>query len=130
MSLNDPLASVLSQINNAKRVGKQQVTTNISSTIIKKVLEIMHDQGYIGDVEEIIDAKGNYLIINLIGHLNACGVIKPRFSIKLDGFEKFEKSYLPARGFGVLIVSTNQSLMTHVEAKEKGVGGRLISYCY
>ncbi|MCF7798715.1 30S ribosomal protein S8 [Candidatus Woesearchaeota archaeon] len=130
MSLNDPLASILSQINNAKRVGKQRVTTKMSSNVIKKVLAIMSNQGYIGAVEEVIDAKGNYLIINLIGHLNACGVVKPRFAIKIDDYEKFEKSYLPARGFGILIVSTNQGLMVHTEAKEKGVGGRLISYCY
>ncbi len=130
MSLNDPLATVLSQLNNAIKVGKNVVMTKISSKIIKQVLAIMQELGYIGAVEEIVDTKGNYLQINLIGRLNACGVIKPRFSIKLDDFEKFEKSYLPARGFGVLIVSTNQGLMTHLQAKEKGIGGRLISYTY
>lgn len=130
MSINDPLAAVLSQINNAKRVGKDVVVTKLSSNLIKKVLTIMHEEGYIGSVEEIVDSKGNTLKINLIGHLNACGVIKPRFAIGLEDYEKFEKSYLPARGFGLLILSTNQGLMTHTQAKEKSVGGRLISYCY
>ena len=130
MSLNDPLAAVLSQIDNATRVGKQSVTTTVSSKLIKKVLEIMQREGYIGDVEEMIDSKGNYLNITLIGRLNKCGVVKPRFAIKADNFEKFEKNHLPARGFGVLIVSTNQGLLTHSEAKEKGIGGKIISYCY
>ena len=59
-----------------------------------------------------------------------CGAIKPNFSVKKDGFEKFEKRYLPAKDFGVLIVSTSQGIMTHVEAKEKKLGGKLIAYVY
>lgn len=130
MAMNDPLASVLSRINNAVNVGKTTVTTQMSSTVIKKVLEIMKDQGYIGECKEIIDAKGSYLEINLSGSLNKCGVIKPRFAVQTDNFEKFEKSFLPARGFGIIIVSTNQGLITHEQAKEKRIGGKLISYCY
>ncbi len=130
MSLNDALASVLSQMNNAVRVGKRDVITNVSSRLIKQVLSIMKENGYIGDVEEIVDSKGNTLQVQLSGMMNKCGVIKPRFTVKLADFEKFEKRYLPAKGFGFLIVSTNKGLMTHVEAKEQGIGGRLISYCY
>ena len=130
MSLNDTLASVLSQIDNANKVGKTSITTNYSSTLIKKVLDIMKDAGYIGDVEEVVDQKGNYLTIKLSGSLNKCGVIKPRFAIKFADFEKFEKRFLPAKGFGFIIVSTNQGLMTHNQAKEKNIGGKLISFCY
>lgn len=130
MSNNDVLASVLSQLNNAVKVGKPSITTSISSKVIKRVLEIMQGAGYIAGFEEVVDVKGNYLNISLNGKLNKCGVIKPRFAINLSNFEKFEKSYLPAKGFGFLIVSTNKGLMTHVEAKEQNVGGKLISYCY
>jgi len=130
MSLNDTLATVLSQLKNAITVGKSEIVTKYSSKLIKQVLEIMHEEGYLGTVEEIVDSKGNYLKIQLIGKLNDSGVIKPRFAIKLADFEKFEKSYLPARGFGFLIVSTNKGLMTHVKAKEQNLGGKLISYCY
>ena len=130
MSLNDTLATVLSQIDNAVKVGKDTVTTNHSSKQIKTVLSIMHDKGYIGDYEEVVDSKGNYFVIKLIGSLNKCGVVKPRYAVKADSLEKYEKQFLPARDFGVLIISTNQGMMTHNEAKEKGIGGRLISYCY
>ena len=94
------------------------------------VLALFQEQGYIDSVEEIEDSKGNYYRIVLSGKLNQCGSIKPRFAIKFSDFEKFEKRYLPAKGFGFLIVSTSQGLLTHYEAKEKGIGGRLISYCY
>lgn len=130
MSLNDSLASVLSKIDNAVHVGKSEVTVNISSKLIKTVLTLMKDEGYIGEVEEIVDSKGNSLKINLVGHLNKCGVIKPRFAVKADNFEKFEKRFLLAKGFGLIFVSTNQGLMSHTEAKNKGLGGKLISFCY
>jgi len=130
MTMNDTLASVLSQINNAISVEKSGVVTNISAKLITKVLAIMQENGYINNVEIIQDSKGDYYKIDFNGKLNKCGSIKPRFSVKLSDFEKFEKRYLPARGFGFLIVSTSQGIMTHVEAKEKGIGGRLISFCY
>ncbi len=66
----------------------------------------------------------------LLGKVNKCGAIKPRFSVKKGGFEKFEKRYLPAKNFGMIIVSTSKGLMMHDEAKKKGLGGRLISYVY
>lgn len=130
MSLNDTLATVLSQIDNAVNVGKDLVITKCGSKQIKTVLSIMKDKGYIGEFEEIVDSKGNYFKIHLNGHLNKCGVVKPRYSVKADQVEKYEKQYLPARNFGALIISTNQGMMTHIEAKEKGIGGRLISYFY
>ena len=130
MALNDTLAMVLSQIDNAIKVGKETVTTSTSSKLIFQVLSIMKDHGYIGEIEEIQDSKGNYYKISFVGKLNKCGVIKPRFSVKLEDFEKFEQRYLPAKGFGFLIVSTNHGLLTHEAAKEKHLGGRLICYYY
>lgn len=127
---NDPLANVLSHILNYERVGKQVVITRDNSKVIRGVLQIMQDHGFLGSHEETQDSKGNILTINLIGAVNKCGVIKPRYQIGKDQYERYEKRYLPSKDFGFLIVSTNQGLMTHVEAKEKGLGGTLISYCY
>ena len=130
MSNNDPLANVLSHILNYEKKGKQEIITLDNSTLIKGVLQIMQDNGYLGGYEEIEDSKGNLLKLNLIGAVNKCGVIKPRFQINKDNYEKYEKRYLPSKDFGFIIVSTNQGLMKHTEAKEKGIGGTLISYCY
>ena len=130
MSLNDPLANVLSHINNFEKNGKKELTTNSNSKLIRGTLTIMQDEGFIGSHEEIEDGKGNQLKINLIGALNKCGVIKPRFKVALTDYEKYEKRFLPAKDFGILIVSTNKGLMTHKEAKEKRLGGTLISYAY
>jgi small subunit ribosomal protein S8 len=130
MSLNDQLSNVLSQINSFEKVGKREFITKSNSKIIRKVLSIMQEHKYLGSFEDIKDSKGDLLRINLLGTINKIGVIKPRFSVKRETYEKFEKRFLPAKDFGILIVSTSQGMMTHVEAKKKGLGGKLISYCY
>jgi small subunit ribosomal protein S8 len=50
--------------------------------------------------------------------------------VKRDQYEKWEKRFLPAVGFGILIVSTQKGVMTHATAIEQGMGGRLIAYVY
>src|SRR3989338_2272105 len=128
MSLNDTLANTLSLILIDEKAGRNGSNIRPSSKIIKKVLEVMKSNNYIGDFEEIKDGKGNTIKLNLIGNINKCGVVKPMYSVKKDEFEKFEKRYLLARGMGILIVSTPFGIITHNEAKKKGIGGKLLAY--
>lgn len=129
MSMNDTLSAVLSKINTYEEKSKDKVLVQ-SSKLIKAVLSKLQSLGYIAGFEEIRDSKGNLVKVKLAGTINKIGSIKPRFALKKEEFEKFEKRYLPAKGFGVLIVSTNKGLLTHDQAKKQGVGGRLIAYCY
>ena len=88
--------------------------------------------------EDVIEVEGTVVEslpntqfkVELEGNINKCGVIKPRHAVKKDEFEKFEKRYLPAKNFGILIVTTPEGIMTHYEAKERGIGGRLLAYMY
>ena len=128
--MNDPLASVLSKIHNSDKVGKKECIVKPVSKTVKAVLEIMQDNGYLGESKVIEDGKSNIINVSLLGRINKCGVIKPRFSFKKESIEKYEKRYLPAKDFGIIIVSTPKGIMTHLESKEKGYGGRLISYVY
>jgi len=130
MTMNDTLATAMSNIQNAEKIGRKEVFVRPFSRMIKSVLEIMQNNHYIGSFEIVEDGKGNFIKINLIGAINKCGVIKPRFGVTKDNFEKFEKRYLPAKDFGMIIISTSQGVMTLEESKEKGIGGRLIAYIY
>lgn len=127
---NDPLAHALSTIQNSEKAGKKECLVHPSSKVIQAVLSIMNKEGYVGTAEKLTDARGGVLKINLLGNINKCGVVKPRFAVKLDQYEKFEKRYLPAKGVGILVVSTPNGIMTHEEAKNKQLGGRLLAYCY
>ena len=130
MTLNDPLSNALSSILNNEKIGKEMSKIRPSSKVIKRVLEVMKHNNYIGNVEEIGDNRGNSLNVSLLGNINKCGVIKPRYSVQKGQFEKFEKRYLLARDMGILIISTPSGIMSHNEAKKKNVGGRLLAYCY
>ena len=93
MSLNNPLANVLSFIQNYEKLGKKELLTKDNSKVIKKILSIMQTEGYLGGYEEVEDEKGNLLKINLLGLINKTNVIRPQFQVKVSDFEKFEKRF-------------------------------------
>jgi small subunit ribosomal protein S8 len=130
MSLNDPLANAMSKLLNFEKVGKKECIVKPMSRLIKEVLDILNEEGYVGTYEVVEDGRGNSLKLNLLGNVNKCGAIKPRSAVTIDNYEKFEKRFLPSKDFGLLIISTSQGLMTHFKAKEKKIGGKLIAYCY
>ncbi len=130
MSLNDPLASLFSMINNAERVGKKNITSKPVNKLMVGILDKLIGLGYVEKYEIVADSKGNYIQVVLKGTINKCGVIKPRFPVALEDYEKFEKRYLPAKNLGVLLLSTNKGILTHEEAKHLNIGGRLLAYCY
>ena len=130
MSLNDPLAAALSKIANTEKIASNECIIRPISKVIKNIFTLFKDNMYLGDFEVVEDGKGGYIKLNLLGRINRCGAIKPRFQVKHDGYEKFEKRYLPAKDFGIIIVSTSQGMMTHIEAKNKKLGGRLLAYVY
>ena len=130
MSMNNPLANVLSRIQNAEKIGKREFTTTSNSNVIKAVLTIMTGEGFIAGFDEVEDKKGHLLTIKLNGNVNKIGVVTPNFTVQNDNFEMFEKRYLPAKDFGVLIITTNKGIMTHKQAKEQRLGGKLLAYAY
>ena len=128
--LMDPLSDTLSSLKNSERVGNLQCVTKPASKLIGKVLGVMNEHGYIGEFEFVDDGKGGKFQVQLLGKMNDCGVIRPRYDLKKTEFEKFEKRFLPAKGFGILIMTTPLGVMDHKNAMEKGVGGKLLAYVY
>jgi small subunit ribosomal protein S8 len=126
---HDLLSDVLSAIKNGDMMGKGGALVPFSRTI-KDILLILQKHGYIGEFEFVDDKKGGKFKIILLGKVNDCNAIRPRFFVRKDGYERFEKRYLPAIGMGFLIVSTNQGVMIHSEAREKGLGGNLLAFIY
>lgn len=126
---HDLLSDVLSAIKNGDNFGKRETLTN-ASKLIKEVLLLMQKNNYIGNFEYIDNSRGGKFKIQLIGNVNSCGTIRPRFSVRKREFDKYEKRFLPAEGFGFLIVSTPNGLLTHSDAKKKELGGKLLAYVY
>lgn len=127
--LNDPLADALSTMTNHEMARKSETVIS-ASTLIGNILKIMQDYGYIGSFEFIDDGKSGTFKVELLGNINKCGVIKPRYPVKKSGFEDWEKRFLPAKDFGILLVSTPKGVMSHKEAYRHEIGGRLLAYVY
>jgi len=130
MSLNDPLSDALSHIKNVERIGKKECIVKPASKLIGNVLRVMQEAGYIEEFEFIDDGKSGMFKVKLRGKINNCNAIKPRFPVKAREFEKWEKRFLPARDFGILIVTTSKGVMSHREAIERGLGGHLLAFVY
>ena len=129
MSLNDPIADALNSINNAENVAKRACMLN-HSKLLENILKVLKDENYIKQYK-VVDGKSHKkLLVYLVGKINKCKAIKPRFAVKSNQYEKFEKSYLISRDIGVMLVSTTKGLMTHADARKQGLGGRLIAYVY
>jgi small subunit ribosomal protein S8 len=127
---NDPLNDAMSTIKNASMVGKNECVIKPSSKLIGRVLKVMQENGYINQFEFVEDGKAGVFKVKIEGRINNCGVIKPRYSIKKVDLEQWESRYLPAQDFGVLILSTTEGVISHVQARELGVGGKLLAFVY
>lgn len=127
---HDTLNDAMAVIRNAERVGKGECVIRPSSKLIGRVLKVMQEYGYIKQFELIEDGRSGMYKVSLAGHINNCGVIRPRYSVKVSELEKWEARYLPAQDFGVLILTTTKGVLSHMEAKKGGVGGKLLAFVY
>ena len=100
------------------------------SKVLVTFLRVMQKHGYINDFTIIDDARAGKIIVDLNGRLNKCGVISPRFDLKIKNFEKFTSAILPSRQFGHVVITTNVGIMTHSEALKKNIGGKVLGYFY
>jgi len=130
MTATDPLANALSGLDNAESVGHLEHTVQPASNLIGSVFGVFYERGYIDGFEYIEDGKAGELEVELTGAINECGAIKPRYAVGAEEFEDWEKRYLPAQDYGALVVTTSRGVMSHTEAREKGIGGQLIAYVY
>jgi small subunit ribosomal protein S8 len=126
----DPLNDALAKLFNAEQAGKFDVQLSPASKLLGSVLQIMQSSGYVGEIERNDDGRGGSFSVQLRGAINQCGVVKPRYSVRRQEFDKWEGRFLPAQDFGLLILTTNSGVMHHKDAKENRIGGKLLAYVY
>ena len=126
----DSLANGLTTIENNEIRNKRECTISPASKLLGRVLRIMQLNGYIGEFEFIDDGRSGKFKVQLLGRINKCGAIRPRFSVKVDEFEEWERKFLPSREVGILVISTPKGVLSHRDAMEKRIGGRLLAFVY
>ena len=124
------LADCLKSIYNAEKRGKRQVMIRPVSKVVVKFLQVMQKHGYIGEFEIVDDHRSNKIVVNLIGRLNKCGVISPRFDVPLKSMENWVANLLPSRQFGHVVLTTSAGIMDHEEARRKHTGGKILGFFY
>lgn len=125
----DLLSDALNTIKTHELKGEKECTVP-ASKVIRAILSILKENGYILDFEDTEERGIPVLKVSLAGRINNCGVIKPRFPVKKDEWAKTEQKYIPGFGVGLLLVSTPYGIMTNREAEKKETGGRLLAYVY
>ena len=130
MVLISVLSDCLKTILNAERAGKRQVLIRPSSKVIIRFLKLMQKRNYIGDFEVVDDRRGGKVVIELLGRINKCGVISPRFDIGVTEYEKVVANLLPSRQFGYIVMPTNIGIIDQEKARRRHVGGKILVFFY
>ena len=130
MPSTNVLANMFVTLYNNETRRKSECIIIPTSKLGIEVLKTLQRDGYVGEFEHIDDKRGGKFKIKLLAKITKCGAISPRFKVKNDEFNRWEQQYLPAYDRGMLLVTTNQGVMSHHEASKKGIGGFLIGYVY
>ena len=130
MPANNILANLFTTLFNTEDRRKDSCIVIPTSKLSIDVLNTLKKEGYIGEFEHIDDNRGGKFKIKLLAKISKCGAITPRFKVKKDEYGVWERQFLPSYDRGMLLVTTNQGVMSHKEAVDKNIGGFLIGYVY
>lgn len=126
MSMQDPLADMLTRLRNAQLVGKTE-TTMPSSKLKINVAKVLESEGYISgfSIEEGVKPQ---LTVQL-KYFEGKPVISEIDRVSRPSLRNYSgKDGLPSvrGGLGVAIVSTSKGVMTDRAARAAGVGGEIL----
>ncbi len=126
MTMQDPIADLLTRIRNAQQAHHPQVSIP-SSRLKVAICEVLAQEGYIDGFEV---AEGNKPTLNVsLRYYRGRPVIEEIRRASRPGLRSYRGTgELPKvrGGFGVSIVSTNRGVMTDREARTQGIGGEVL----
>ncbi|AQT69839.1 30S ribosomal protein S8 [Anaerohalosphaera lusitana] len=128
MSLQDPIADMLTRIRNGGRAEMSQVMIR-SSKSCQGVAEVLKDEGYIEDYDVIDDGKQGLIRIKLRYTLAGDPVITELQRVSKPGCRIYRGAdELPEvlGGLGVSIISTSKGIMSDKNCRKDNVGGEVI----
>lgn len=117
------LSEAISSIKNGLAAGASSVRV-YNSSFIRNVLKVLQQNGYLGSFAEAEDIK--FLNVNLV-YYKGKPVIKFIKLLSTCGSRVYAgKMTAIPRNFSVRILSTNQGVMSHMEAIKRGIGGQML----
>ncbi len=132
MSLNDPVADMLTRIRNAVSAG--HATVQIPHSRLKaEIARILKREGYILDFAMEQEGSRSYLRIQLKYGRGEKPVIRGLSRVSRPGLRQYANSgEIPKvfGGIGIAILSTSRGLLTDREARKSKIGGEVVCYVW
>lgn len=128
MSLQDPIADMLTRIRNALRA-KHQVVNVRASNVCEGVCKVLKDEGYISDYKRIDDTKQGILRVYLKYGPGGQDVITQLKRVSRPGLRTYSSVKdipRPSGGLGISIVSTSKGVMSDRQCRKENVGGEVL----
>ncbi len=125
--MHDPVADMLTRIRNSQQAKHQSVTLG-ASKLKEEIARVLKEEGYI--VGYNVETQENNLksMVIQLKYYQGRPVIERISRISRPGLRVYkstkELSSIP--GFGIAILSTSKGVMTHVAAKNEGIGGEIL----
>lgn len=132
MSMNDPVADMLTRIRNAVRVQKESVDIP-SSKVLRGIAMVLRQEGYILRFDEIADDKQGILRVFLKYGPDGERVIQDLRRVSKPGCRVYRavKDVPPVlNGLGVTILSTSKGVISDRQARRMNVGGEMLCTVY
>ena len=126
MSMNDPIADMLTRIRNGQRASKPSVSMP-SSKIKSAISQVLLDEGYITGFS--VDSEAKPTLTVELKYYAGKAVIEKIQRVSRNGLRIFKsREELPTinAGLSIAIVSTSKGLMTDRAARAAGVGGEVL----
>ncbi len=127
MSMQDPVADMLTNIRNAQAMGIREVTTPYSR-FKTEILNVLKDEGFIESHETITteNKKNIKIVLRYYQGRPVIEKIKRVSRPALRVYSNCEDLPLIRGGLGIAIITTPQGVMTDKTARAKGTGGEIV----
>lgn len=132
MTVNDPIADMLTRIRNANNGFKDSVEMP-ASKIKVEIARVLKDEGYINDYALMRGEVFDNIVVDLKYGQDRQKVISGLRRISKPGRRVYtNKDAIPRvlGGLGVAVLSTSRGLMTGRTAEKQGVGGEVICFIW
>lgn len=129
MSLQDPIADMLTRVRNAQAVGKPMVVMPWSKQK-QAIVSVLQQEGFVKSFEVDKETNKPQLVIKLKYHQGE-PVIRLLKRVSRPGLRIYKQATdLPKilGGLGVAIVSTSKGIMTDKAARKQNFGGEIVCY--
>ena len=127
MSMQDPIADMLTRLRNAGKASKQTVSMP-SAKLKVAIAKALKNEGFVSDYE--VEGEGAIKTLSIkLKYFQGAPVIETIRRVSTPGLRVYaEKDNLPSinGGMGIALISTSKGIMTDKAARKAGIGGEVL----